>query len=84
MIDFIGALAASLVLGFIIGSRIRRLSAVTYIVLFLLVLVVSYFVGDFPFYTFELGTTQIPMNLVFITSFIGIILGSAVLGGVGQ
>jgi hypothetical protein len=84
MIDFIGALAASLVLGFILGSRIRKLSAVTYIVLFLLVLAVSFFVGNYPFYTFEIGTTQIPMNLVFITSFIGIVLGSAILGGVGQ
>jgi hypothetical protein len=84
MIDFIGALAASLVLGFILGSRIRRLPVVTYIVLFLLVLVVSFFVGGYPFYTFEIGTTLIPLNLVFITSFIGILLGSAVLGGVGQ
>jgi Mg/Co/Ni transporter MgtE len=81
MIDFVGALAASFVLGIIIGSRIRRLSAVVYVVLFLTVLVVAFFVGNFPFYVLELGTEPIPMNAVFVTSFLGLIFGSLLLGG---
>jgi hypothetical protein len=84
MIDFVGALAASFVLGFIIGSRIRRLPAVIYVVMFLVALVVSYFVGDFPFYALELGSVTIPMNGVFITSFLGVIFGSLLLGGGSQ
>jgi hypothetical protein len=82
MIDFIGALAASFALGFIIGCRIHRLPALVYGILFLVVLVVSFFVGNFPFYSFELASEPIPVNMVFITSFLGIIFGSLLLGGV--
>jgi hypothetical protein len=81
MIDFAGALVASFVLGFIIGLRLRRQSTVMYVVLFLLVLVVSYFVGDYPFYTFVISDTTIPVNLVFITSFLGLAFGSLILRG---
>ncbi len=82
MIDFIGALAASFVLGMIIGFRISRLPAVVYVVLFIVVLVVSFFVGDFPFYQFDIGTTgPIPLNPVFLTSFFGLVFGSLLLGG---
>jgi hypothetical protein len=81
MIDFIGALAASFVLGMIIGFRISRLPAVVYVVLFIVVLVVSFFVGNFPFYQFDIGTGPIPLNAVFITSFFGLIFGSLLLGG---
>lgn len=82
MIDFIGALVASFVLGMIIGFRISRLPAVVYVVLFIVVLVVSFFVGNFPFYQLDIGTTgPIPINAVFITSFLGLIFGSLLLGG---
>ncbi|KYK38012.1 MAG: energy-converting hydrogenase B subunit J [Theionarchaea archaeon] len=84
MIDFIGALIASFVLGFIIGCRIRRFSAVIYVVLFLAAIVVSFFVGNYPFYTFEVSSEIIPLNLVFITSFLGLIVGSLLLGGAHQ
>jgi hypothetical protein len=82
MIDFVGALAASFVLGIIIGSRIRRLHAAVYVVLFLTVIAVAFFVGNFPFYVLTLGTGEpIPMNAVFVTSFLGLIFGSLLLGG---
>jgi lipopolysaccharide export LptBFGC system permease protein LptF len=81
MIDFAGALVASFVLGFIIGLRLRRQSAVVYVVLFLLVLAVSYFVGNYPFYTFVVNDMSIPVNLVFITSFLGLVFGSFLLRG---
>ena len=84
MIDFIGALAASFVLGFIIGCRIKRLPAIIYIVLILVAVMVSFMVGNFPFYSFTLGGGEIPMNLVFITSFLGLIFGSILLGGGGN
>lgn len=85
MIDFVGALAASFVLGFIIGLRIRRLPAVVYVVLFLAAVVISFFVGNFPFYaTLQLGGEQLSLNLVFITSFLGLFIGSALLGGGSQ
>jgi energy-converting hydrogenase B subunit J len=85
MIDFVGALIASFILGFIIGSRIRRVPAVMYVVLFLVVLAVSFFVGDFPFYQLDLGGGEpVPMNTVFITSFLGLVFGSLLLGGGSQ
>lgn len=81
MIDMIGALGASFVFGLIIGCRIRRLPAVLYVVLFLVALALSFMVGDFPFYHFSVGGGEIPMNPVFITSFLGLVFGSALLGG---
>jgi hypothetical protein len=84
MIDFIGAVAASFVLGFIIGLRIQRLPAVVYVVLFLVVLVLSYFVGDYPFYIFQIGKELLPINAVLITSYLGIALGSILPTGGGS
>lgn len=81
MINFIGAVAASFIFGIIIGSRIRRLSFVVYVILFIVALAVSFFVGDYPFYGFTFGSETVPVNTVFITSFLGLILGSALLGG---
>ncbi len=81
MINFIGAVAASFIFGIIIGSRIRRLSFVVYVILFIVALAVSFFVGDYPFYGFTFGSETIPVNTVFITSFLGLIFGSALLGG---
>jgi hypothetical protein len=83
MIDFVGALAASFVLGIIIGIRIRRFSAVTYVVLFLASVAVSFLVGNFPYYGFTV-IGDISMNLVFLTSFLGLLVGSAILGGGSQ
>ena len=83
MIDFIGALAASFVLGIIVGSRIRRLPAVIYVILFLVALVISFMVGGFPFYGFYV-VRGVTMNLVFVTSFLGLIFGSILLGGVSK
>ncbi|MBU7038158.1 MAG: hypothetical protein HXS52_09505 [Theionarchaea archaeon] len=83
MIDFIGAVVASFVLGFIIGLRIQRLPAMIYIVLFLVILVLSYFVGDYPFYTFQVGRDILPINSVLITSYLGIVVGSVLPGGGG-
>lgn len=83
MIDFIGAVAASLVLGFIIGLKIRRLPGILYVVLFLVILVLSYFVGDYPFYIFQVGKELLPINAVLITSYLGIVLGSVLPGGGG-
>jgi hypothetical protein len=84
MIDFIGAVAASFVLGFLIGLRIQRLPAVIYVVLFLVVLVLSYFVGDYPFYIFQVGKDLLPINAVLITSYLGIAFGSILFGGGGS
>jgi hypothetical protein len=83
MIDFIGAVAASFVLGFIIGLKIQRLPAIIYVVLFLVVLVLSYFVGDYPFYIFQIGKELLPINAVLITSYLGIVLGSILPTGGG-
>lgn len=83
MIDFIGALAASFVLGIIVGSRIRRLPAVIYVILLLVALAISFMVGGFPFYGFYV-VRGVTMNLVFVTSFLGLIFGSILLGGVSK
>lgn len=81
MIDFVGALVVSFVLGLIIGIGIRRQELVMYVVLFLLVVVVSYFVGNYPFYTFTVSDVSLPINLVFITSYVGLVVGSLLLRG---
>jgi hypothetical protein len=42
-------------------------------------------VGNFPFYAeFSVGGQQLSLNLVFITSFLGLLIGSALLGGGSQ
>jgi Na+/melibiose symporter-like transporter len=85
MIDFVGALVASFVLGLIIGLRIRRLPGIVYVVMFLAAVAVSFMVGNFPFYAeFSVGGQQLSLNLVFITSFLGLLIGSALLGGGSQ
>ncbi len=81
MINFIGALVSSFVFGVIMGSGIKRLPATVYVILFVTVAAFSLLVGDYPFYSMQIGNESIPLNTVFISSFVGILCGSLILGG---
>ncbi len=81
MINFIGAVAGSFAFGVILGSRIRRLPTIVYVILLVVVVASALMVGDYPFYLFTVESEPVPLNMVFVTSFLGLLSGSLLLGG---
>jgi energy-converting hydrogenase B subunit J len=81
MIIYVGPLVLGLLLGFIIGSRIKmnpeskiNFDASVYLIFLIIAFIVAYFVGPFPYYL------DTPFASGFVAAAVGIILGKLIFG----
>ncbi|WP_414470284.1 energy-converting hydrogenase B subunit J [Methanobacterium sp. ACI-7] len=81
MIIYIGPVALGLLLGFILGTRIKpvpdseiKFGAEVYAIVLITAIIVAYFLGAFPYYQ------DIPLAVGFVSGIIGLILGKVTLG----
>ncbi|BDZ69805.1 energy-converting hydrogenase B subunit J [Methanobacterium petrolearium] len=81
MIIYIGPLALGLILGFILGTRIRdvpesglKFDASVYILFIIVAFIVAYALGPFPYYK------DTPFASGFVAAAVGVILGKLIFG----
>ena len=85
MIFYAGPLVLGVILGFIVGSRVKinpesklNFTWGSYITIFIAALVAAYFLGPFPYYE------DIPLASGFLAGIVGIIVGIVTLGRYGR
>ena len=78
---YIGPLVLGLLLGFVLGTRIRdvpqsglKFTAPVYLLFIIVAFIMAYALGPFPYYT------DIPLASGFVATAVGIIIGKLVLG----
>lgn len=81
MILYLGPLVLGLVLGFVLGSRIKenpesemKYGASVYAIFIIAAIIFAYMLGPFPYYK------DLPLASGFVATAVGIILGKLVLG----
>ncbi len=81
MIIYLGPLILGLLMGFVLGTRIKedpesnlRFDASVYAVFIIVAVIVAYFLGPFPYYV------DAPLASGFVACAVGIILGKLVFG----
>lgn len=77
----LGPIIFGLIFGFIVGSQIKtgsnkaiRLTSASFIVIIISAIVMSWKIGQFPFYN------DLPINSAFLFGFIGILIGNLICG----
>jgi energy-converting hydrogenase B subunit J len=81
VVFYAGPIILGLLLGFILGSRIKiypesklNFTRGSYIVIFIAAVVAAYFIGPFPYYT------DVPLASGFVSAILGIVIGKVTLG----
>lgn len=81
MIFYIGPVVLGLLMGFILGTRIKpvpesklNFSAEVYGIVFIAAIIVAYFLGPFPYYQ------DLPLAVGFVSGIVGLIIGKLTLG----
>jgi len=76
-----GVLLIAIILGFVIGVFIRKeyYNKKTYATVFGLGIFIDIFMGNFPFYTWEI-TQELPISMVFISTTVGLLIGKFIGG----
>lgn len=81
MIIYIGPIVLGLLLGFILGTRIKpvpesnlKFGVEVYAIVLIAAVIVAYFLGAFPYYQ------DFPLAVGFVSGIIGLIMGKLILG----